>query len=252
MALRDQPYLPLYVQDFLTDEKLRECSESSVGIYVFIMCIMHKSSEYGKILLKQKDKQTKRQIVNFAMKLSKHLPYSVEKICVALDELVLEEVLYIDGDYLCQKRMIKDGEISIKRSDSGSKGAKSRYKKDKKIAIAKPIANTEIEIDNESEDVNDIILIPFDSKIFKSTWDLWKIYKKKKKKFTFLDAASENRALNKLEKLSGGNEDVAIKIIKQSIDNGWSGLWELGTEKVILDEDDASVSVVKQKIKNLD
>lgn len=26
MALRDQPYLPLYVQDFLTDEKLRECS----------------------------------------------------------------------------------------------------------------------------------------------------------------------------------------------------------------------------------
>ena len=58
MALRDQPYLPLYVQDFLTDEKLIECSASATGVYIRVMCIMHKSDPYGMILLKQKDKQT--------------------------------------------------------------------------------------------------------------------------------------------------------------------------------------------------
>ena len=34
MALRNQPYIPLYVQDFLTDEKLNQCSPASQGIYI--------------------------------------------------------------------------------------------------------------------------------------------------------------------------------------------------------------------------
>jgi len=55
MALRDQPYLPLYVQDIMTDEKLNECSAASHGIYIKgIMCLMHKSETYGKIMLKHK------------------------------------------------------------------------------------------------------------------------------------------------------------------------------------------------------
>jgi hypothetical protein len=66
MALRDQPYIPLYIQDFLTDEKLIECSAQATGVYVRLMCIMHKSEDYGKILLRQKDKQKPKQIENFA------------------------------------------------------------------------------------------------------------------------------------------------------------------------------------------
>ncbi len=54
MALRNQPYFPLYVQDFLTDEKLAECSAESTGVYIRLMCILHKSEEYGCILLKTK------------------------------------------------------------------------------------------------------------------------------------------------------------------------------------------------------
>ena len=69
MALRDQPYLPLYIQDFLTDEKLMECSASAVGIYIKVMCILHKQDEYGVLLLKQKDKQSDKQILNFALKI---------------------------------------------------------------------------------------------------------------------------------------------------------------------------------------
>lgn len=149
MALRDQPYLPLYVQDFLTDEKLIECSASATGIYIRILCIMHKSDEYGTILLKQKDKQTDQQINNFAIKLAKQMPYSLDELISGLTELISEGVLQNGGDKLTQKRMVKDNAISIVRADAGSKGGFAKAK-----SIAKEVANTEYENDNEIVIVN--------------------------------------------------------------------------------------------------
>lgn len=151
MALRNQPYLPLYVQDYLTDEKLRECEASSVGVYSFILCVMHKSEIYGTIMLKQKDKQTDNQIKNFAYKLTKHLPYNLEIIEAALINLLNEKILTINSDFLIQKRMVKDNEISEKRAISGKKGGeKSQEKRNKKFGKAKTKANTENEIEIEN------------------------------------------------------------------------------------------------------
>ena len=122
MALRDQPYLPLYIKDFLTDEKLIECSASATGIYIRLMCIMHKSDEYGVILLRQKDKQNGSSIQNFASKLSKYLPYNDSEIRDGIFELIEYGVLQIEGNKLFQKRMVRDNEISIIRSKAGKKG----------------------------------------------------------------------------------------------------------------------------------
>ena len=55
MALRDQPYIPLYVQDFMTDEKLNECSAESTGVYIRIMCLMQITR--GTILLQKYHKR---------------------------------------------------------------------------------------------------------------------------------------------------------------------------------------------------
>lgn len=156
MALRDQPYLPLYVQDFLTDEKLAECSAESQGVYIRLMCLMHKSKEYGKILLRQKDRQSEQQISDFAEKLSMHMPFKVPVIESALEELLDNEVVYIDGNALCQKRMIKDAEVSEKRSKSGKKGAETsnlRFKKNHEFAVAKQTANSAANSENENEDI---------------------------------------------------------------------------------------------------
>ena len=172
MALRDQPYLPLYIQDFLTDEKLSECSAKSTGVYIRLICIMHKSEEYGVILLKQKDKQTDKQIKNFAMKLVKQMPYSEEIIEQSLQELIDEKVLYIDENKLCQKRMMKDDEISNKRALAGKKGYNIKSKKSeiaKEFAQAKVEAsgkanlqaNSEYEIEYENE-IEDVIIIEED------------------------------------------------------------------------------------------
>ncbi len=154
MALRNQPYIPLYVQDFMTDEKLMVCSASATGVYIRIMCIMHKSNPYGMILLKQKDKQKSNQEENFAYKLAKFLPYDFDEILPGLIELLAEDVIQIDGDRLVQKRMVKDNYISEQRSKAGKKGGN----KTQDFAKAKSKANSENEDEYENEYENELII----------------------------------------------------------------------------------------------
>ena len=167
MALRNSPYLPLYVQDFLTDEKLVDCSASANGVYIRLMCILHKSEPYGKILLKQKYKQNESMCLNFASMLLRQMPYSMSEIYDGLEELLDNKIIEIDGDYLLQKRMVKDGELSEKRAVAGKKGGKkslgfclSKYqsKVQSKVQsknISKSEANPENEIENEIDIDND-------------------------------------------------------------------------------------------------
>lgn len=172
MALRNQPYMPLYVNDFLTDEKLNECSAKSTGVYIKIMCLMHKSEEYGVILLKQKDKQKGKQkndiCSDFAYKLAKLLPFDEDEIYEALIELTTEKVLHINDDKLIQKRMVKDCEISEKRALAGSQGGKSttNFAQAKRQAKgkAKSRANSEYIYVNENDNVNSNIECHLDYK----------------------------------------------------------------------------------------
>lgn len=114
----------------MTNLKLNECSAESTGVYIRLMCIMHKSEEYGAILLKQKDKQHDNQIKNFACKLVKQMPYPLDVIERSLEELIIEEVIILDGDTLFQRRMVKDNNISLARSEAGKKGGKTtQYKR---------------------------------------------------------------------------------------------------------------------------
>lgn len=154
MALRNQPYFPLYVQDYLTDEKLNMCSAAAQGVYIKILCIFHKSETYGGILLKQKDKQKNNTCINFADKLSKLLPFDTETIHEALVELIEEKVLIIEEDFLYQKRMVRDFDISNKRSISGKKGGD----KTKNLLKQKSKQNTEYEYEYENEYDNRFIL----------------------------------------------------------------------------------------------
>lgn len=66
---------------------------------------------------------------------------------------------------------------------------------------------------------------PFDSNTFKAQWDLYKVFRKKKHRFTFLNNESENRKLTELFNMSTGDEKFAIRIIQNSIDNGYKGLF---------------------------
>lgn len=60
----------------------------------------------------------------------------------------------------------------------------------------------------------------------KEAWCEWKEYKKEQFKFSY-KPRSEEKALTLLFNLSNSDAELAIKIIDQSIANGWKGFFEL-------------------------
>ena len=79
----------------------------------------------------------------------------------------------------------------------------------------------------DKDKVKEEIELPFVSDFFAEIWNAWKDYKKKEFKFTYKTKQSELAALNELIKISKGHEDQAIKILNQSMANGWKGLFNL-------------------------
>lgn len=247
MALRDQPYLPLFVEDFLTDEKLNECSANAHGVYIKIMCLMHKSETYGVILLEQKWKQNDKQIINFASKFARHMPFNFDEILSALNELIFERVLFLEDDRLIQRRMVRDNEISITRATAGFKGGKATQfaQANNKANIeannqakyqANNQANTVIENENEiviksnkkkkGAPVKKLVLtMPFTSEKFLTAWEIWRQYKLEQHKFSYKSLISEQAALNDLVKISHGGEAMAIELIYYAIAKGWKGIY---------------------------
>ena len=225
MALRNQPYLPLYVDDYLTDEKLNMCSPESQGVYIKILCIMHKSEEYGKVLLKQKDKQKDKQILNFAYKLARLLPFTETVILPALTELLDESVLYIEEDSLCQKRMIKDEKTSIARSLAGFKGGKQTQFAKAKLKANNGIGNV-IGNNTGSDEGEKIDIVKFaqyfpskfiDDKKFIKAWLKWLAFNEQRE--TPIMPIQAQEQLKHLVDV----ED-AVKQIELSITNNWKGL----------------------------
>jgi hypothetical protein len=174
MALRDNPFLPLYVQDYLTDEKLSCCSLATQGVYIRIMCVFHKSETYGGILFKQTSKQNSENSVflfkqnlssnkYFAYMLSKMTGVEIADMEIAIEELLFFNVLKIEQrngvDFLFQKRMVKDFDKSEKRAQAGKKGGgnpvfclNKPLNKNENLFKQTPKQNTES--DNEYENIN--------------------------------------------------------------------------------------------------
>lgn len=105
------------------------------------------------------------------------------------------------------------------------------------VSILYPQEEEEIEVEQEEEieekkmevfkKTKEPILLPFAGENFKKTWDDWKLYKKKEHRFSYKSENSEMTGLKSLFEMSGGNENSAIRIIEQSITNGWKGLFHL-------------------------
>jgi len=82
----------------------------------------------------------------------------------------------------------------------------------KKTAVANPILQG--------------VINPF-SESFLTAWQMWKDYKVQEFGFQYKGCLSEQAALMKLNTLSNSKEELAVEIIKQSMENGWKGLFEI-------------------------
>jgi hypothetical protein len=138
MPITNKPYLPFYVKDWLSSTKLRSCSAMAHGIMINFMALCHMEEPYGAVLLKQKFKQSDKQINNFACQLAKILPFTLLEIVEGLTELIEEKALVIEGDSMICPRMVKDADLSEKRAKAGSKGGERTTRK-----ASKPPENEE-------------------------------------------------------------------------------------------------------------
>ena len=183
MAKTKQFYMKFFTKDFRCDTSVCECSAESVGVYIFLICLLFDAPHRGKYFIKQEsetdnlnngnqngnqnetktinqknilnypllpdllakinqnnqnhnqtgnqnhnqyDNQNKNIWFRFGSSLSKHLPFNVEVIQRALHELVENGVLYIEGNNLCQKRMLRDADLTAIRSKTGSLGGRPK------------------------------------------------------------------------------------------------------------------------------
>ena len=155
MALRNQPYIPLYIQDYLTDEKLSLCSWQTQGIYIKILCILHKQENYGCVLFKQNSEISLNSINYFADIFIRLIPCQKTDMINCLNELISNNVLYLDEEKLYQKRMVKDFTISEERRKAGKTGGGNpKLKQDLFKQNPKQKPENENEIENEYKDNN--------------------------------------------------------------------------------------------------
>ena len=82
---------------------------------------------------------------------------------------------------------------------------------------------------------------PYKSKEFDEIWDIWIDERKQQKRKKYTERG-EKATLHNLQKISNNNEKQAIKIIQQSITQGWAGLFAVkgGAERKQLDAQQAS------------
>jgi hypothetical protein len=117
------------------------------------------------------------------------------------------------------------------KSKKASQNARKRWVSNVNDATAMPPHSDRNAIKErkgkEINEIKEIIELPFVSNEFEKIWFDWKDYKKKQFKFTYRTTQSELATLQELTKLSNGQEDIAIKIINQSMANGWKGLFNL-------------------------
>ena len=217
------PAFQFYAQDFLTG--VLYLTNEEIGIYIKMLC---KQWTDGKIPKKR-----------LAFLVGLHWANFSEE---------LKEKFEDQGDYLINLRLEKEREKQInnskKNQENGKKGGRPKKTPPseaqqnqeekpndnpnitqrllKTKAKKSPSSEDEVEIEDEIEDE---IVKPFEGENFKKQWEQWKIYKKEEFGFKYKSKQSEQAALNKLNQLAK-NENQAISIIHQSMENGWKGFFK--------------------------
>lgn len=127
-------YLPLYTKDFTGDERLRMCSPSAWGIYIYLLCLLNNAPIRGayKMSLLERRPELKKSLTQrilgatsvtqklhpFAEILQRQMPWKKTEILRGLKELLFYEVITIDGDAIIQKRMYKEAGNTLETEET--------------------------------------------------------------------------------------------------------------------------------------
>ena len=117
----------------------------------------------------------------------------------------------------------------FQKSVNASKEIVKSIPKKKKMDVKKSKHQYQI-VTKDKTQINTQIHMPFDTESFKSVWNIWKKDRAERrvKKYT---ALGEQAALKQLQDDSENNEAVAINMIKNSIANGYQGIFASNTKR---------------------
>lgn len=80
--------------------------------------------------------------------------------------------------------------------------------------------------DNDNVNVNGIVY-PWEGPRFLEAWGAWKLYREKEHRFKYKTAITEQTALKQLATVANGSEDMALRIMEQSVAFGWKGFFKI-------------------------
>lgn len=206
----------------MTDSGLRLCSWDTKGVYIDLLCIMAESNRYGYLEINDKA-PTQEMLIK---RLSIH--HKTLKKC--LRELQDHGILSSDNGVLYSRKMTKQFTQHAQQKDFGKKGGNPTLNPTLKAPL-NPTLKVDKELDTDKErkktpnplkgEIIQEMKLPFESEIFKKTWNDWILHRKEiKKPLSYLAQRKQ------LDKFSALSEELAIKAIDHSICNGYQGVFE--------------------------
>lgn len=190
------------------------CSVSTRGVWIDLLCLMHKSKKYGYLVHKVDGK-----LVNMSPKtIQKLTGMTAKRIIIGIQELSKNDVLKRDSDNLIySKRMVKDHALRMMRKEVGMLGGNPNLvnQKEKQTGNQKPTPSSSSSFSSStSPSTKDNIMQYF--------LTFWQVYPHKKSKGK-AEEAWEQCFINKNSKyyvglLDNGFMDKILTSINEQIE----------------------------------
>ena len=176
---------------------------------------------------------TVKQLTNEkAGKLFKHILSYVNDENPVTEDLILK-IAFEPIKQQLKRDLKKYEQKKIQWSNAGKASAEAKKQRTLTDVQCRSTDSTVIVKDTVKVKVKDKvinIIYPFNTENFLKFWDYWKEYKNKEFNFKYKSEISEQAALKNLGNISNQDEETAIKIIMQSIENSYKGLFKLKTD----------------------
>lgn len=115
-----QPWLKFYTADWQSDHGLRSCSIAARGLWIELLCIMHKAEPVGHLLVNGRAPNTSL--------LARLCATPERQVKTFLDELRGHGVFDDVDGVIVSRRMVRDAEKAIRDKANGRKGGNPKVK----------------------------------------------------------------------------------------------------------------------------
>lgn len=216
------PWFKFYPKDWMTDSGLQMCSWEAKGIFIELICIMAESKRYGFLEINGV------KVTQELLKKRLRIHHKTLKKC--LRELLDNSVLSLEEGVFFSRKMVKEAALSLKGQELGRLGGNpcllnKGLTHPLTLEVKYPLKlDKELDKDKERKEIKEKIAIapplPFSSEDFKEVWQCWVNYRKEIRK-----PLKPSMISQQFKTFVEWGEAYSLESMKNSIKNGWQGLF---------------------------